>query len=278
MGNEYYQAWADLNHLKKFSDYQKNLRIYNKYTLEKLYCNLGIGLRLILPYVNSVNEIGPGGGRTYSYFREILAELKLSEPSYLGYEVSSQCVDALRDRYGDLWALCDPAKPNYRNADLVYFFDVLVHSTRPLAMLDELSNSCRKYLCFQTPTRDEGQTEIDPEKSCRLENGEWVPWIVFNLTELIDHLRGRGFTRFLIQKQYKQFAGNGPRYLPKDLFHDRTGTARTAILAIKSDQLEPELLLTGLFDKEITVNIPETEIRVPKVVRLLNWAHRRTNG
>ena len=77
MNRTYYQSWNEDRHAESFSAYTKNLAIYNKYDLEKLYHNVGIGLRLVLPFVDSVNEIGPGGGRTYAYFLKIVREMRL---------------------------------------------------------------------------------------------------------------------------------------------------------------------------------------------------------
>ena len=62
----------------------------------------------------------------------------------------------LQTRYGDCWALQDAASPNYRTTDLLYFYDVLVHSDRPIEFLAAVCNSSSKYICFQTPTRDQG--------------------------------------------------------------------------------------------------------------------------
>ena len=127
MNRNYYQSWNEDRHAESFSAYTKNLAIYNKYYLEKFYHNLGIGLRLVLPFVESANEIGPGGGRTYAYFLQIVKEMGLNSPSYLGYEISQQCVYYLQTRYGDHWALQDVASPSYRTADLLYFYDVLLY-------------------------------------------------------------------------------------------------------------------------------------------------------
>ena len=97
MNRNYYQSWDEDRHVESFSTYTKNLAVYNKYYLEKLYHNLGIGLRLVLPFVESANEIGPGGGRTYAYFLQIVREMRLNMPSYIGYEVSQQCVSFFAD-------------------------------------------------------------------------------------------------------------------------------------------------------------------------------------
>lgn len=245
------------------------MAIYNKYYLEKLYHNLGIGLRLVLPFIDSVNEIGPGGGRTYVYFLQLVREMRLNMPSYLGYEISQQCVYYLQTRYGDHWALQDVAFPTSRTADLSYFYDVLVHSDRPVEFLVVVCRSSIKYICFQTPTRDQGSTETDPENSYRMVNGSQVPWIVFYLDEFLAIMREQGVIKFILLKQHKNVVGNGPRYLPKDLL--TSGTARTSILGIRNEGFNEDLRKTNLLENE--VNSVE-EIRIPRFVRASNTLHK----
>lgn len=76
-------------------------------------------------------------------------------------------------------------------------------------------------------------TIVDADKSCSWENDSWVPWIVMNIDEMIDRLRALGYSKFLITKNYEIFGGSGMRYLEKDLYSSKSGSARSTVLAIK---------------------------------------------
>jgi hypothetical protein len=168
-----------------------------------------------------INELGVGGGRSYQFFTNLLNGRRKGRTqnfNYQGYDIAQQCVDFCNSTFGPRFELVDESS-EFRKCDLFFFFDVLVHSEDPLALLDKVSLSTTKFLCFQTPTRDAGVTEYNPEKSCRLENGTWVPWIVFNLDELLDELRERGFERFLVLKACKDFSGGGKRFYQRNFLN-----------------------------------------------------------
>ena len=161
-----------------------------------------------------MNEVGVGGGRSYSALIYLLSNLGITNYSYRGYDISKVCINYLINYYGPNFELSAVDNPKYRKCDLLYFFDVIVHAAKPLDFLDAVSESCTKYLCFQSPTRDTGATEYDVAKSCKFENGSWIPWIIFNVDELVEQLRKRGFIKVLMIKRYKNFGGTGMRYLP----------------------------------------------------------------
>ena len=99
-----------------------------------------------------------------------------------------------------------------------------------------------------------------------------MPWIVFNVDELLDILREHGFSKFLLIKQYKNFVGNGPRYLPKDL--SVSGTARTSILGIRNEGLNEDLQKVKLLENEVNFVNSTEEIKMPRFVRALNALHK----
>ena len=89
---------------------------------------------------------------------------------------------------------------------------------------------------------------------------------------MLDILREQGFSKFLLVKQYKNFVGNAPRYLPKDL--SESGTARTSILGIRSEGYNEDLQRVKVLDNQVNfVNFVE-EIRIPRLVRVLNTLHK----
>lgn len=263
-------AWTSPDHLETFSDWSRDLGIYRNLRNRQIYGNLGRCISEVIEYSEVINELGVGGGRSFQFFRWLTRNARREAYDYLGYDIAPACVTYCRERFGNKFELVEEYG-NYRPCDLFYFFDVLVHASEPLKLLEKVGLSANKFLCFQTPTRDYGQTEFDVEKSCRLENGVFIPWIVFNVDELLGHLRDQGFERFLVLKTYKQFAGGGNRYLPKEFFEPKTGSARTAICAIKRDVSE------GLdhLQKEIEIVEVGDETRIPLTISIMNKVFRR---
>jgi len=267
-------AWNSPSHLEAFSDWFEDLRIYRELRSRQIYQNLGRCLSEVVDQAEVINELGVGGGRSYQFFTNLLngrRKGRAKNGNYKGYNIAQQCVDLCNSTFGPRFELVDESS-EFRKCDLFFFFDVLVHSEDPLALLDKVSLSTTKFLCFQTPTRDAGVTEYNPEKSCRLENGTWVPWIVFNLDELLDELRERGFERFLVLKACKDFSGGGKRFLPKEFFEPAVGSARTAICAIKKD------VSYGLEGYERRVHIEKTtgQVKIPTTITLMNKIWRKT--
>ena len=132
-------------------------------------------------------------------------------------------------------------------------------------------------MCFQTPTRDEGPTEYDPSKSYRIEHGSRIPWIVFNVDELITELRKFGFTSFTIIKRYKHFGGNSLRYLPKEFSEPSFPSSRTAVLAIKPEGLNQMQAEGGMFLEGVNFVAPENPV-IPRYVEFSNRVWRRFNS
>ena len=267
---EHFNAWNSADHLENFSEWSRDLEIYRNLRNRQIYGNLGRCISEVIDHSAVINELGVGGGRSFQYFRWLTQNASHETYDYLGYDIAPACVDFCKEKFGNRFELIEE-DGRYRPCDLFYFFDVLVHAPEPLRLIEKVGLSAKKYLCFQTPTRDCGQTEFDVEKSCRLENGVWVPWIVFNVDELIGHLRDQGFERFLVLKTYKQFAGGGNRYLPREFFDPETGSARTAICAIKhgvSDGLDR-------LQKEIEIIKVQDETRIPLIISIMNKLFRK---
>ena len=271
---KHYSAWNESEHLQTFSDYALDLPIYTRYRNQARFHNLGRCLKKVLPFSESVVEVGVGGGRSYTFFDALRREMGYKS-QYRGYDISPQCVEYCQKRFGDFFDISTTTSPKYQNADLLFFFDVLVHSAHPRDFLDSVCESTKKFLCFQTPTRDNGSTVYNPDQSCRLENGKWVPWIVFNINELIEELQKRGFDKFLVIKKYKKFAGNAPRFLPREFFEPNTGSSRTSVLAIRENSLVDEITSDQEMANDVNVIVSTPGPSVPYGVALLNSVYRR---
>jgi SAM-dependent methyltransferase len=275
---ETHQSWDDPRHLGAFSDYVHDLPLFQRYRNSQIYGNIRKCLELVLPCSSTVVEIGVGGGRSYAFLREISKRLENIDYQYTGYDISRQCVEFCKARYAENFICSETEVFKYQVADLVFFFDVMVHCRSPLDFLTQASTASRRYLCFQTPTRDKGPTEYNVEKSCRLENGSWVPWIVFNTTELAEELKARGFCKVLLLKEYKSFAGNAPRFLPKEFFEMDIGSASSAVLAIRPEGLNNSIESSNLLAHDINEMIVKERSKIPIAVQLMNSIFRNIKG
>ena len=273
--NNLYKSWDSPQFLADFSAYRNDLSIFWKFRQRQIYGNLQYCLEKVVPYSNIVNEVGVGGGRSYSAFLAVLKKLRIKDCDYRGYDVSSQCIDYLNEYNGPLFKLSPVVNPLYRECDLLYFFDVLIHAEKPFEFLDDVSKSCRKYLVFQTPTRDRGDTEFDVSKSCRRQNNLWIPYIIWNVDQLVNELKKRGFTKILLIKSYKNLAGGGARFLPKEFYEPRIGSSRTVVLAIKDEGMSEELTLDPDLRDEVNLIKRIDRVVIPRSVRFLNWAYRK---
>ena len=270
-----YVSWSKPDHLKTFTDYTYDLPSFAKRRNKQIYSNIGRCLQLVIPYCDEIVEIGVGGGRSYMYLNYLSDRMRSTGYKYTGYDISDQCVEFCNNRYGNHFNVSGTVGARYKTADLVYFFDAMVHCHNPLGFLDAAALATTRYLCFQTPTRDLGPTEYDPEKSCRLENGAWVPWIVFNAGELVSEIQRRGFHKILLIKSYKKFAGNAPRFLPKEFFESDIGSARTAVLAIREEGMNKDLERNRNLTNDITEVLSDKAVKMPTVLKLANTAYRK---
>jgi hypothetical protein len=148
--------------------------------------------------------------------------------------------------------------------------DVVHHQTDPCGFLSDIYDITTKYLILRVRTREEGSTIFDTDQSCQYTYGRWVPYIVFNTSELIDLIRHfePAPARITLMRHPVVLGGETSRFLPKDLYYPETGTAETALLIEKGTR-------EGSEDTVITVDTyPEKLIQQRWVRRLKSLAHR----
>ena len=98
---------------------------------------------------------------------------------------------------------------------------------------------------------------------------------VLEINELIEELQKRGFDQFLVIKKYKKFAGNAPRFLPREFFEPNTGSSRTSVLAIRENSLVDEITSDQEMANDVNVIVSTPGPSVPYGVALLNSVYRR---
>ena len=179
-------------------------------------------------------EIGCATGDFYRYLL-----LRHPEVKYNGTDVSKPAIERARSKYPSghfepvdpAWdretmvGICGGARPG-----IVFSKDVVHHQVKPLEFLSCLLQLPSEMLILRTRTRDHGPTEWDPDKSCQYHYSGWMPYIVMNLSEMIEHIQGLlPASEIIAYRNHIILGGKHNRYLPKDCYLEQTGTAETAL-------------------------------------------------
>ena len=178
-------------------------------------------------------EVGCATGDFYRYLL-----LRHPEAKYNGVDVSKPAIERARSKYPN-GKFCR-VDPNWEKEimidicgarpEIVFSKDVVHHQVKPFEFLFRLLGLPSEMLIFRTRTRDHGATEADPDKSCQYHYGGWMPYIVMNLTELIEQIQELApASETIAYRNHMILGGKHNRYLPRDCYLEQTGTAETAI-------------------------------------------------
>ncbi len=197
-------------------------------------------VRLLNEWLDSTREltlleVGCATGEFHRY-------LKVKHPfiHYAGVDISRAAIARAKEKYPlGRFFVCEPEEAlgsllqrlNLpRNPQVVYTKDVVHHQTRPLEFISQLLQVTGEALVIRTRTRDVGETIMDPQLSCQYHYQGWMPYLVLNVQELIDHIRGQApGCELVIYKNPTVLGGRENRFLPKDCYLPQTGTAETAV-------------------------------------------------
>lgn len=180
-------------------------------------------------------EVGCATGEFYRYLR-----IRFSSVRYDGMDISRPAILRAREKYpkGNFF-LTEPGRRIRENLtacgifphpEVVYSKDVLHHQTDPFGFLSQLIEVASEALILRTRTRDEGSTVTDPELSCQYHYDGWMPFIVFNLKELTERILAQApDAELVIYRNHMILGGRENRFVPKEIFLPKTGTAETAI-------------------------------------------------
>jgi hypothetical protein len=89
---------------------------------------------------------------------------------------------------------------------------------------------------------------------------------MFNVDELLAELRQRGFDRFLIIKLPSRFAGNAPRFLPRDFYEPDFPSARSAFLCIKNWSSDHPLADDPMLQDTVNIAAPVPPLLTPRLI------------
>lgn len=185
-------------------------------------------------------EVGCATGEFYRYLRARHPHVR-----YHGTDISQPAIARAKAKYPAApFFVTDPAA-RLRDAlrglgiterpDIVYSKDVVHHQTRPFEFLSDLIEVASDLLIIRTRTRDMGETELDPERSCQYHYDGWMPFIVLNLQELVERITTEvPAGEIVVYRNHMVLGGRHNRFLPKELYLKETGTAETAIGIFKT--------------------------------------------
>lgn len=233
--DRWYADWQSRDHVSHF-DYRHSLSATN---LVRNYESLNdvrlLNERMDRSRALSLLEIGCATGEFYRY-------LRLTRPAarYVGIDVSRPAIARAQEKYPQATFLAVDSGARIADAlaalgapttyDIVYTKDVVHHQTRPFEFVRELIELATGALVMRCRTRDLGPTELNPELSCQYHYGGWMPYIVLNLQELIDHVRRLApGAEVVVYRHHMVLGGQMARFLPKECYLPETGTAETAV-------------------------------------------------
>lgn len=267
--NDLYEAWMQREHSTQFSGWDrystaKLIRFCDQFNECQLFREIARN-----PTSRTLSDIGCATGRFYRYFRKVSPSL-----DYKGFDISPVAIDHAKSLYhqADFRVFDGNLKSDAEiKSDLIFCRDVVLHQPDPREFLSDLYDVTGSHAILRLRTREMGATVFDVSQSCQYStSGRWVPYIVFNTTELVDLIRSfrPSPAKIVLRRHPVVLGGYNRRYLPKELYYPETGTAETALLIEKGSDDS---------DKEPSVTIetcPETR-QQPRWTRLVRHIGRR---
>ena len=236
---EFTAAWEKEEHAKRFGraiTLQNEFKFLLEFRPSLAARCLNFVSNVAQGSVISVLDIGCAAGDYYAYLTCQRASRKLK---YEGVDISRVAIAAANRYYQtDRFQVIDGDEDlEAKTGDIVLSVDVLQHHPMPIDNLVQILKCAKQYLVVKLRTRDNGETVLDPERSCQRIFGEWVPFIVINTSELYRSILSSVPVPVRISsfKEYRMFAGSGPRFLPKELYLEESGTAVTTLIIEKRD-------------------------------------------
>ena len=185
----------------------------------------------------SILDIGCATGYTYRFL-----SYNCDSFSYDGADISNTAIRRAKSLYpkAKFIYLSDPQmslkKKLKKKYDIVFSRDTIVHQTAPYVFLKNLMNVTKRILILKpNMTRDKGKTVLNPNISCQKTSfgygDSWVPIIVLNFDELINFIKkDERVTKITANRSYEILGGHNYRFLPKELYLQKTGTAMTSLM------------------------------------------------
>jgi len=232
MSHNFYAAWNKEEHKKAFDIWNTMSKSYFKFIFGCFYENKYLINHLKKNPNLSLLDIGCATGQLLRYLK-----LKKVLVDYFGVDISESCIQKAQEIHEKNCfkkiSTQNLAKQfDEKNYDIVYSRDTVLHQLEPFKFIKSLIDVAKDTLILRLRTRDLGSTIYDPEYSCQLVSGEeWVPYIVLNYDELIEFFKNLSIIKKVIaNKSYTILGGQNFRFLDKNLYLKKTGTAETTMI------------------------------------------------
>ncbi len=239
----WYRDWQDERHAERF-DFRHHLDDRN---LRRAYEAFN-DVRLLTQWLDArrrparqvtLLEVGCATGEFSRY-------LRIRDPgiAYYGIDISASAIARAREKDASArFGLVDPTMSLTeamrtlgltQRPEIVYSKDVVHHQTDPWGFISQLLGGASELLVMRLRTRDVGETVLDPERSCQYHYDGWMPYIVLNLQQMIDHILGQApRCELRVLRHHMVLGGREGRFLPKECYLRATGTAETAVAVIR---------------------------------------------
>jgi len=227
-------AWND----KTYMELAEWLSNYPNFILKKHFESYGEG-KLLKKWrpsngIAKIFDVGCSTGEFYRYIHNYRHDL-----DYKGFDISELPIQRAKQKFpnGDFHKLIsgiDEIENNIGQPEAVWCRDVVMHQKDPYLFLNKLIDLAKEALFIRLRTRDVGDTEFNSNISCQMHWGNWVPYIVLNIEELIGRIEtNQNIKSLVIHRAYNVLGGHSHRFLPKELYFPSTGTAETALFIKK---------------------------------------------
>jgi len=236
---KYKEAWQKVEHSKQFGKSikgKKTLLFLDRFKRYLPARCLNYAVNSLGTQNVSILDVGCAAGDFYAYLESIRSSVNWT---YEGVDISKPAIEIARKHFGeDLFHLISTdGELVGKRADIVLSVDVLIHQVEPFQHLARIFDCAGKLLVISLRTRETGDTVLDPELSCQINYGQWVPFIVFNIKQLYKAIfdltpKPLKLTCF---KEYQILGGENKRFLPKDLYTENPKTAITTLLIEKCE-------------------------------------------
>lgn len=234
-----YLGWDTDSHVQAFDLWNKKSNFEFNFT----YGNFA-EQRYLLNHVksnkgSSILDVGCASATSYRFLKN---KLRNKDFDYTGVDLSNPALKRAKDIYPEINVIKKNNENLYKffnkKFDVVYSRDTVMHQTDPYGFLKELIEISKDVLILRLRTRDLGKTEFNFNKSCQMHYDKyWMPYIVLNFDELISFFeRFKKIRSITFNKEYHQLAGSYLRYLPKDMYFSKIGTAETSLMIEFSDK------------------------------------------
>ena len=232
MNYNFDDAWNKDEHKEAFDVWNKMSKNYFKFLFGCFYEN-----QYLINYLKknpNLNLIDVGCGTA-----PLLRYLKLKKVlvDYFGVDISESCIQRAKvihekNYFKKITTQNLAEQFDGKKYDVVYSRDTVPHQLEPLKFIKSLIGVTKDTLVLRLRTRDLGSTIYDFEHSCQYMAGdEWVPYIVINCDELIEFFKSLSIVKKIIMnKSYTILGGQNSRFLEKNLYLKKTGTAETTMI------------------------------------------------